>query len=111
MMNAEHHLNLQTAILSLPASAVHLYRKTQRGMSTGLQCCCNMQVSPPWQQWRTACLRGLPRLATLRLARCRLASFPGLARSHDATLRVLDISANLVAHVRRLSAHLCKFPV
>ena len=51
---------------------------------------------------------GLPRLATLRLARCRLTSFPGLAREHDATLRVLDISSNLVPEVGNLIAPLCR---
>ena len=49
---------------------------------------------------------GLPRLATLRLARCRLHSFPGLGHSHDATLRVLDVSANLIAEVRIASLHM-----
>ena len=50
-------------------------------------------------------VEGLLNLETLRLARCRLTTFPSLAAAHGATLCTLDLGANHLSEVSCLGNH------
>jgi hypothetical protein len=53
---------------------------------------------------------GLIKLETLRLARCRLTTFPCLSACHRTTLSVIDLSGNRLTEVRCMQSYMAWTP-